>query len=50
MGRRLGLSAAELEARLDPLWAPGITGEATLAEIEARIGRELRSQRPTWPS
>lgn len=38
---RLGLTAADLEARLDPLWAPGVTGEATLTEIEARIGVEL---------
>ena len=38
---RLGLGPAELDARLDPLWAPGVTGETTLAEIETRIGAEL---------
>jgi len=33
---RLGISAAALEARVGPIWAPGATGEATLGEIERR--------------
>lgn len=39
--RRLGISAAALEARLGPIWAPGATGEATLDEIERRTSVAL---------